>query len=85
MEIAAWLGIAAGTLTTTSFLPQTIKVLKSRHTKDLSLATYAMFTIGVMFWFVYGLMISSWPIIISNAFCLPLAGTILVMKLREKK
>lgn len=40
-----------------------------------------MFTAGVALWLVYGIFLSSWPIIIANAITVLLAGIVLVMKL----
>jgi MtN3 and saliva related transmembrane protein len=43
---------------------------------------YATFTIGVAMWLLYGVAISSWPIVVANSITLCLAGSVLVMKLR---
>ena len=74
-------GIAA-TLTTTAFIPQAWRVWRTRHTRDISLGMYVIFTCGVVMWLVYGLMLDSWPIIIANSITAMLAGAVLVMKLR---
>lgn len=78
------IGYAAATLTTISFVPQVVQVLKTRSTKDVSLGMYSLFTLGVALWFVYGLMIQAWPVIVANAITLLLAGAVLVMKLIYK-
>jgi MtN3 and saliva related transmembrane protein len=77
-----WIGSAAATLTTVSFIPQAWKVWHTRHTGDISLLMYALFTLGVALWLAYGLLLTAWPIIIANGITLLLAGTVLVMKLR---
>jgi MtN3 and saliva related transmembrane protein len=77
-----WIGSIAATLTTTAFIPQAWQVWRTRHTKDISLGMYAIFTSGVALWAVYGMMIASWPIIIANCITLLLAGAVLVMKIR---
>ncbi len=77
-----WIGSIAATLTTVSFIPQVLKVWRTRHTHDISLGMYTFFTCGVAFWLVYGLMLGSWPIIIANIITLLLAGAVLIMKLR---
>jgi len=82
MNFANWIGTAAATLTTLSFLPQVWKIIRSRHTADISLGMYALFTLGVAFWLVYGILNDSWPIIFANSITLLLAGTVLVMKLK---
>ena len=75
-----WIGIVAGTLTTIAFVPQVLRVWRTRTARDLSLATFAIFTTGVGLWLVYGVMIASLPVILANAVTLLLAGAILVMK-----
>lgn len=78
------IGLAAATCTTISFLPQAIQVIKTKHTKDLSLAMYLIFTLGVFLWLVYGILVSDLPIIIANSITIIFASTILVMKLKYK-
>lgn len=77
-----WIGSIAATLTTTAFIPQAWQVWRTRHTKDISLGMYAIFTSGVALWAIYGIMIGSWPVIIANCITLLLAGAVLVMKIR---
>lgn len=76
------LGFAAGILTTIAFVPQLVKAIKSRSTKDLSLPMLLIFTAGVLLWLLYGVAISSLPVITANGVTLLLAGWILVLKLR---
>lgn len=78
-----WLGILAGTLTTASFLPQVIKVFRTRQTSDLSLLMYALFCVGVGLWFVYSLYYMRPSLLLANGITLVLALCILVMKLRH--
>lgn len=76
------IGSVAATLTTTAFIPQAWKVWRTRHTADISLGMYALFTTGVALWLSYGILLKSWPIIIANCVTLLLAGTVLAMKLK---
>ncbi len=78
------IGLIAGSLTTISFLPQVIKTWKSRSAKDLSLVMFSLFCTGIFLWLIYGLLIHSWPVILSNAFTLVLSSTILFFKLKFK-
>jgi MtN3 and saliva related transmembrane protein len=82
MSAPEWIGGIAATLTTCSFLPQVWRVWRTRHTKDISLLMYALFTVGVALWLAYGILLDAWPIIIANSITLLLAGTVLVLKLR---
>jgi len=77
-----WIGSAAATLTTTAFIPQAWKVWRTRHTTDISLGMYALFTLGVALWLIYGTLLESWPIVIANCITLLLAGAVLIMKLK---
>ncbi|MFM7507277.1 MAG: SemiSWEET transporter [Rubrivivax sp.] len=76
-----WIGYAAATLTTASFLPQAWLTLRTRDTSGISLAMYSAFTAGVALWLLYGLTLGEWPIIVANAVTLALAATILLTKL----
>jgi MtN3 and saliva related transmembrane protein len=73
----------AATLTTAAYIPQTIKVLREKHTKSISLGMYVMITLGIAMWLVYGLMIQSPSLIIANGLTLVMSGVILLMKLRH--
>ncbi len=82
MMIEDWIGGIAATLTTCSFIPQVWRVWQTKHTKDISLHMYALFTLGVTLWLAYGILLGAWPIIVANGITLLLAGTVLVLKLR---
>lgn len=78
------IGSLSAILTTIAFIPQVIKVIKSKNTKDISLAMYILFTIGVAGWFIYGLMLDSFPIITANIIVFILSSVILFYKIRYK-
>ena len=78
------LGFVAAFLTTASFIPQAVKVIKTKHTQDLSLYMYSMFFVGVGLWLVYGIIINSIPIILANFITLIFSGIILFMKIKYK-
>ena len=77
------IGYSAGLLATAAFVPQVAKTFKERSTRDISLGMYVLFCAGVGLWLVYGLLIASWPVIVSNFVTLILAGAVLVLKLRH--
>jgi MtN3 and saliva related transmembrane protein len=78
------IGYFAAFLTTFSFAPQALLTLKTRDTRTLSLGMYSMFTIGVFFWLIYGLMIADWVIVTANVLTELLALLILGMKVHNK-
>jgi MtN3 and saliva related transmembrane protein len=77
-----WFGFAAAALTTISFIPQAMVTIRTRDTRGISRGMYAMFTVGVALWLVYGIILDSWPMILANTLTLALAATILALKLR---
>jgi MtN3 and saliva related transmembrane protein len=76
------LGIVAGTLTTLAFLPQLLKVWRSRSAHDISMAWLVTFSSGIFLWLIYGVLIDSLPVILANLITFVLTGIILMMKLR---
>jgi MtN3 and saliva related transmembrane protein len=76
------IGFIAGILTTVAFVPQIIRVWRTHSAEDISLGMYTLFTLGVVLWLVYGILIYSWPIIFANCVTLLLAGAVLVMKVK---
>ena len=83
LDLRELIGYAAGLLATVAFLPQVAKTVRDRSVKDISLGMYVLFCAGVTLWLLYGFLISSWPVIISNFVTLILSGTVLVLKIRH--
>jgi MtN3 and saliva related transmembrane protein len=75
-------GFIAAILTTVAFVPQIVRVWRTRSVQDISLSMYTLFTLGVVLWLVYGILIYSWPIIFANCVTLLLAGAVLIMKVK---
>ena len=78
-----WMGYIAATCTTLSFVTQALKTIRTRDTSGISLSMYVVFTVGIGFWFGYGVFLKSWPMIVSNAVTFGLSSTILGLKLKH--
>ena len=78
-------GYFAAIITTLAFVPQLIKTLKTKKADDVSLTTLIMFLTGVAAWIIYGIQISSKPILIANTITFLLNFLILVFKLIYSK
>jgi MtN3 and saliva related transmembrane protein len=78
-----WVGGVAAVLTTVSWLPQAVKTITTRQTRDISLWAQCLLIIGIGLWLAYGLMIMSWPLIGANIVTFVLVAIILTMKLRH--
>ena len=78
-------GYLAAILTTTAFLPQLIKTIKTQKADDVSLITLIMFICGVFSWVIYGYLISSIPILTANVITFLLNFSILISKIFYSK
>ena len=77
------LGLLAAFCTTVAFVPQLVKVWRSRSANDISLGMFLLMTLGIALWLLYGIAILDLPLIVANAITLGLAASILVMKLKH--
>ncbi len=79
------LGYAAAALTTTSFVPQALRIVRTRNTEGISLGMYGILTAGIALWMAYGVAIGSAPVILANGITLVLATTILTLTVRSRR
>lgn len=84
MQTMLFIGYAAASLTTISFVPQAIKTIRTRDTEGISVLMYFGFTVGVILWMVYGLFRGDIVIIAANVLTFLLALPILMIALRNK-
>ena len=85
--LATAIGLVAGTLTTLSFVPQMVRTWRLRRAHDMSALWLVSFMSGVTLWLVYGLLLPSFPIILTNLATLLLMLPIVAMKIlyRERR
>lgn len=76
------IGYAAATMTTASFVPQLIRVVRLRSAREISLVMFLVFSCGTFAWMVYGLLSHSPPVWIANLITFALSMSILILKLR---
>jgi MtN3 and saliva related transmembrane protein len=81
-DVVDVIGYAAATMTTISFLPQLIRVVKLKSARDISLGMFLIFSAGTLGWLVYGVLSHSAPVWIANAVTLVLSMSILLLKLK---
>lgn len=80
MDAATLVGTAATLCSTTSFLPQAWKVIRTRDTTAISRKMYLITVVGFSLWLTYGVLLWQWPLMVTNGICLVLSGFILMMK-----
>jgi len=78
------LGLIAAGFTTFAFLPQAIRIIKTRQTRDISLAMYGVLTAGILLWIIYGILIGDLPLILANGITLIFASVILILKIKYR-
>lgn len=77
------LGYTGATLTTIAFAPQVTHAWRSRDLSSISLPMYIIFVTGVVFWLAFGILADIKPTIYANTITLPLAGSVLILKIRH--
>lgn len=78
------LGFVAALLTTAGFVPQFMKVYKTKSTHDISLIMFIALSIGIILWLIYGILLNAVPVIVANAAGLIFVSGILIAKLKYK-
>jgi len=76
------ISIIAACLTTLSFVPQALQVIKTKDTKGISLGMYSMFVLGVFLWTIYGIHMQDIALIGANGVTFILASIILIYKIK---
>jgi MtN3 and saliva related transmembrane protein len=77
------IGYIAGMLTLLGYLPQTIKTIRTRHTRDLSMPTFLIIGSSAILWTIYGLGNGKPAIWVINGVVTFCSAIILTIKLRE--
>ncbi|WP_159709807.1 SemiSWEET transporter [Geminicoccus flavidas] len=83
MELLDLTGYAAALCTTSAYVPQVLRVWRTRSTHDISLKMFIVLVTGVSLWLTYGISTGDWPLVAANSITLILASTILYFKLRH--
>ena len=85
MEGIAILGLAAGTITSITFVPQVIKIWQTRSAKDLSVVMLLLLLLGVSMWLTYGILVRDIAIIYTNSMVMAMGLVMLYFKWRFSK
>jgi MtN3 and saliva related transmembrane protein len=83
MALLDYSGYAAAVCTTSAYVPQVLRVWRTRSTKDISLKMFLVLVTGLSLWLTYGIWRGEMPLIIANGITLMLASTILYFKIRH--
>ena len=85
MDIINIVGAAGGIVSSVTFLPQVIKIWKTKSAKDLSMGTLLFLVLNVSLWLLYGVLTNLYPIIITNGIVLSMVFIMVYFKLTFKE
>lgn len=74
------LGLIAGTLTTSGYIPQIVKGYRTKKMQDVSMIMISILCIGMFLWILYGLSQDDIPLIVSNTVGTSFLVTLVAMK-----
>jgi len=78
------IGITAASLTMFGFIPQIIKIYKTKSAKDISLVALLQFTLGIFLWILYGIYLKDAIIIVANSVSLSTLFIALILYYKYK-
>lgn len=85
MDFETLIGIGASTLTSTSLIPQLVKLLKEKKSKDVSILMLVVLMLGLASWVYYGILKEDFIIIIANSFALLVTILNIIYTIRYKE
>ncbi|MFC1769312.1 SemiSWEET family sugar transporter [Nanoarchaeota archaeon] len=75
-------GYGAMIVMAVSLTPQVIKSWKTKSTKDISILWNSLYLFGLILWVIYGLGISSVPLVGAAIIEAVLAGSLIILKIK---
>lgn len=78
------IGYIGGVMSSISFLPQVIKIWKTKSAEDLSMLTLIFLTSNITLWLTYGILINSTPLWLTNAIVLAMVLCLIYFKIKFK-
>lgn len=85
MTLLNFVGTAAGFVSAITFLPQVIKIWRTKSTKDLSWMTLFFLFLNVSLWLFYGILILDKPIMFTNGIVLSMIIAMIFFKSQYDK
>ena len=80
-----FLGLIAAALTTISYVPQVVKLVKTKQTEGVSLTMFIILFVGIVMWLIYGLYLNSIAMIVANITTLSLTSIIIFYRIKFRK
>src|SRR5512136_600842 len=75
------LGLIAGALTTSGYIPQIVKGYRTKKMHDVSIMMISILCVGMFLWIVYGYAVNDLALLISNIIGTTFLAILITMKL----
>jgi MtN3 and saliva related transmembrane protein len=75
------IGVIAGLIITSSYIPQIIKIYKTKQVRDISLVMYLMLTLSLTLWIIYSFRVDLFALKFTNITGLTLVTIVLLNKI----
>ncbi|KPH14244.1 SemiSWEET family sugar transporter [Chryseobacterium sp. ERMR1:04] len=79
------IGYSGAIISSVSFLPQVIKLWKTKSGKDLSMVTLFFLTLNAILWVIYGVMKDAKPLWVTNILMLSMLIIMIFLKISYRK
>lgn len=79
------IGIIAAVCTTSGFIPQIIRGIRTKRLDDVSPEMYLVLMVGLSLWLSYGIHIEDMIIIVANAAGLAFSMVIIILRFKYMK
>jgi MtN3 and saliva related transmembrane protein len=85
MSLWEIVGFSAALMTSFGFMPQVIKIYKTKSVQDISVLALIQFTVGITLWILYGVHLKNIVIICANVVTILVLACAFVLYFRYKK
>jgi MtN3 and saliva related transmembrane protein len=82
LDLENTIGIVGAILSSLSFLPQVVKIWRTKSADDLSMPTILLLAANALTWMAYGLLKDAKPLAITNALMLSMLLLIIFFKIK---
>lgn len=79
------IGYSGAIISSVSFLPQVIKLWKTKSGQDLSMVTLFFLTLNAILWIIYGVMKDAKPLWVTNILMLSMLIIMIFLKISYRK
>ena len=79
------IGLVAGVLTTSAWLPQLLRTWQARSADGLSWSYLAILSSGIALWITYGVVAANAPVVIANSVTFTLVSAVVGIKASARR